>query len=217
MLPVGLKYPGSDGMQSSDLARLVTFEYEPASHLSGAAAPSLQYEPRSHGLHDRKHSARRPDGATVPAAQSAGATLPVWENHPGDDGMHSAALARSLPASQGRGIVVAVVGQRFPGGQRPPHSESSWCATSSEPSTPGAQANGKSRSSRPCGNRYIGEPRRPGDVFQSQGWSNVLAVHCLVPTNGAAPNSLSGSVLHASKTATHCRSGTAPYDGHPSR
>eukprot|EP00966_Prymnesium_polylepis_P192484 4461461-Prymnesium_polylepis.1 len=51
VLPVGLKKPGSVGVQSAALVRSVALEYVPARHGSAADAPALQYEPASHALH----------------------------------------------------------------------------------------------------------------------------------------------------------------------
>ena len=52
LLPVGEKYPASVREHSTALVRSVASPYRPATHGSGAAAPSGQKEPLAHALHD---------------------------------------------------------------------------------------------------------------------------------------------------------------------
>eukprot|EP00966_Prymnesium_polylepis_P150054 3466339-Prymnesium_polylepis.5 len=81
--------------------------YVPPLHDSAAAAAALQYEPAVHGLQyvarvlswylpasQCKHSPSPRVGATVPAAQSYGLTLPVGAKEPGAVSVHSLALAK---------------------------------------------------------------------------------------------------------------------------
>ena len=82
-------------MHSLALVRLVESEYEPASHGSGALAPSGQYEPGSQATHvcspslgwyvpaaQLSHVALPASGWTVPGLHLVCSVLPVGEKWP---------------------------------------------------------------------------------------------------------------------------------------
>ena len=132
-LPVGAQKPGSVGVHSAALVKLVALLYVPSSHGSAAAAPTLQYEPptqarqavaftsgwcvpAAHGLHD----ALPVLAAYWPGLHATGGAPPPAHEYPAAHSKHSGTPLASDTLPNFPGALVAGSSRLLPTGQKRP-------------------------------------------------------------------------------------------------